>query len=462
MLQRLRTTALDAVGRLSASMRGTARHVEEGRSPLGAIGVASLPLAYAVWIYAHPSSSVSPIVPLGIAVLSVPMLFSTHMPNGSRAVLRYFGSAWLVISLPGLATYLLLTAGPAPVWLLGHLAAMLLVFVLVDVLRGLAIVVSGLLLGGFGYLAELATGGTPASLDPALLISLVALAVAIVMARERHVDDVHVAEKVIEAATASFARDIREKDNQLIAAKATIAHELRTPLASIRLAAKSLSKQLPELMAGHEAAAEAGLIEPKLRLRHRAIVYSTADLVAKQAEHALATVEMLITAAQFGQFGAQDPVDAGATVEEAIARYPFATDEERARVSVHVGDNFTFFGSRPALTNVMFNLVKNALHYTGQKAEAFVHVHVHGLDTRGRITVLDNGTGIPPEMLPHVFQPFSSGRGRPDAAVGIGLAFCEQAIQSMGGQITCMSGDGVYTRFTISLPLAKQIPSHAS
>jgi two-component system CAI-1 autoinducer sensor kinase/phosphatase CqsS len=462
VLQRLRTTALDAVGRLSASLRGSARHVEEGLSPLGTMAVASLPLAYAVWIYAHPSSSVSLIAPLGIAVLSVPMLICTYLPSSSRAVIRYFGPVWLVVSLPGLATYLLLTAGPAPVWLLGHLAAMVLVFVLVDVLYGLAIVVTGLVLGGVGYLAELATGGKPASLDPALLISLVGVAAAIVMARDRHAQEALASKIAKEEAAAVFAQEMREKDSHLIAAKATIAHELRTPLASIRLAAKSLSKQLPELMAGHEAAAEAGLIEPKLRLRHRAIVYSTADLVAKQAEHALATVEMLLTAAQFGQFGAQDPVDAGATVEEAIARYPFASDVERARVRVHVGDNFTFFGSRPALTNVMFNLVKNALHYTGQKAEAFVHVHVHSLDTRGRITVLDNGTGISPDMLPHVFQPFSSGRGRPDAAVGIGLAFCEQAIQSMGGQITCMSGDGVYTRFTISLPLAKQIPSHAS
>src|SRR3546814_10776113 len=108
----------------------------------------------------------------------------------------------------------------------------------------------------------------------------------------------------------------------------TIAHELRTPLASIHLAARGLERHFPELLAGYDAAVNAGLIKPQMRARPLAVVRELASAVGMEAEHAQVTIEMLLAAAQANNQPAMSRVDAAATVQAAVERYPYGRSEE--------------------------------------------------------------------------------------------------------------------------------------
>jgi two-component system OmpR family sensor kinase/two-component system sensor histidine kinase BaeS len=103
---------------------------------------------------------------------------------------------------------------------------------------------------------------------------------------------------------------------------------------------------------------------------------------------------------------------------------------------------------------VLNNLVANALRHTpaGGKIELSAEQVAGGV----RLSVQDNGAGIPAEDLPYVFDRFWRGdraRGRnAGAGSGLGLAIARQLVQAHGGRISVESNAGVGTRFTIDLP----------
>jgi signal transduction histidine kinase len=71
------------------------------------------------------------------------------------------------------------------------------------------------------------------------------------------------------------------------------------------------------------------------------------------------------------------------------------------------------------------------------------------------LVVEDNGSGIPAEDLPHVFERFyrvDKSRSHQGGGSGIGLAVVKALVEQMGGRIKAESDPGVFTRFTFSLP----------
>ena len=73
------------------------------------------------------------------------------------------------------------------------------------------------------------------------------------------------------------------------------------------------------------------------------------------------------------------------------------------------------------------------------------------------IDVLDNGSGIPAEILPRIFEPFFTTKGV-GKGTGLGLAMVHSIITKMNGSIDCQSEMGVGTRFSIKLPCVSQSP----
>ncbi len=72
------------------------------------------------------------------------------------------------------------------------------------------------------------------------------------------------------------------------------------------------------------------------------------------------------------------------------------------------------------------------------------------------ISISDNGSGIPPEDLPHIFERFyQADKSRSAGGAGLGLTICKQIIEAHGGQITAQSVTGMGTRLTMWLPLGE-------
>jgi two-component system OmpR family sensor kinase/two-component system sensor histidine kinase BaeS len=100
---------------------------------------------------------------------------------------------------------------------------------------------------------------------------------------------------------------------------------------------------------------------------------------------------------------------------------------------------------------VLSNLLSNALRHTpsGGSITVSADADAHGV----AFTVADTGTGIPPDVLPHVFDRFAKGEGSPGA--GLGLAIAKSLVEAHGGELTAESEPGRGTTMRFVLPTGR-------
>lgn len=110
-------------------------------------------------------------------------------------------------------------------------------------------------------------------------------------------------------------------------------------------------------------------------------------------------------------------------------------------------------GQAGALTQAWVNLLENAMQ--AAKPTGKVAVRVEETDGEVRVSVSDDGPGIPPENLRRVFEPFFTTKG-PGQGTGLGLALTRQTILLHGGKISATSQPGMGAVFSVTLPLATE------
>ncbi len=143
------------------------------------------------------------------------------------------------------------------------------------------------------------------------------------------------------------------------------------------------------------------------------------------------------------------PVDLGKLLRGMLDSYPeFQTPE--ADISIQE-DIPSVMGNEAALTQVFSNLLGNAVKFTHPSRRPHVRVYAETLPAGLiRITVEDNGIGIPESMLPRIFDMFAHGAS-PQAGTGIGLALVRKVLERMGGKVSVQSDLGQGSRFFVEL-----------
>jgi heavy metal sensor kinase len=155
----------------------------------------------------------------------------------------------------------------------------------------------------------------------------------------------------------------------------------------------------------------------------------------------------------------RERLDVGELVSSvADAMGPLAADrgiELRANVDESVG----VLGDQTRLMQLLLNLVDNALTHTSPGG--IVRVSASQEESFAILQVVDTGTGIPTEQLPHIFERFFRGdrdRRRESGGAGLGLALCLSIARAHGGSIRIDSEVGKGTRASVRLPLAHREP----
>lgn len=159
----------------------------------------------------------------------------------------------------------------------------------------------------------------------------------------------------------------------------------------------------------------------------------------------------------------REPVEVELVLREAALRGMLLAGQGETKVpgdvSIEAPEGLTVLGDTDRVLQVVSNLVTNALRYGGDGV--MVRLGAEDLGRRARITVSDNGPGIPPAELDRLFERFYRGGGARAAApggAGIGLPIVASLVKAMGGEVEARSTVGEGTSFTVTLPVPPAVP----
>jgi signal transduction histidine kinase len=232
---------------------------------------------------------------------------------------------------------------------------------------------------------------------------------------------------------ARFQREaaLRERLSALGRLSTVVAHEVRNPLMIIKAALRSLRR---DGATGEEAREAAGDIGHEVDRLER-IVRDVLDFARPvQPEWARCDLGALCREAAEAALAGDGPVEARLALDDAPR--DMVTDGERLRT---------------ALVNILANAREAVRSREGTPPSPALQLRARRLDGgRVAIQVEDRGIGIPPEALPHVFEPYFSTRR---AGSGLGLAIAKNIVESLGGTIGVESRAAEGTSVTIELPL---------
>ncbi len=221
-----------------------------------------------------------------------------------------------------------------------------------------------------------------------------------------------------------------------------IAHELRTPLATLSLLADALRGAASDKTSPVDHAKIDNVVTR---------MYALARTMNRQIDMQIANSSLLHLSP------AKEEVSAGTMVRSAMTQYPFKSRGELEVADVFVLSDFDFLGSQPLFEQVILNLVKNAYRAVALTQKplkyADVHIEVTGAGEKGFIKIFDRGAGIDRAMRNKIWEPFFSTQS--DTGHGLGLAFCKAVVHAAGGKISVSSTSETGTCFTIELPTHK-------
>jgi two-component system, OmpR family, sensor kinase len=150
------------------------------------------------------------------------------------------------------------------------------------------------------------------------------------------------------------------------------------------------------------------------------------------------------------------PVELSLLLREILERAE-GLDAGAHELLLDINEPTTITGDRDRLTQMIWNLVHNALRYTPEGGRISLSLRNNG--RVAELVVADTGVGIAPEHLPRIFERFyrvDRARSRSQDSTGLGLAIVKQIAEAHGGQLRVRSRLGQGSDFTIALPILRQ------
>ncbi len=218
---------------------------------------------------------------------------------------------------------------------------------------------------------------------------------------------------------------------------ATLSHELRTPLTSVL---------------GWSRLLRLGKLSKADQDRALAIVERNAQAQSKLIEDLL-DVSRIITGKLRIEF---QPIQFAAVVKDVIDEFRPAAEAKSIDIVVDVDDNVgPVLGDPSRMKQVVGNLLSNAIKFTNEGGR--IDIKLERVDERAQLRIQDNGIGIDPAVLPHIFERFKqadSSNVRAHSGLGLGLAIVQHLVREHSGSVKAESaGVGQGATFTVDFPL---------
>ncbi|SFJ83092.1 two-component system, OmpR family, sensor histidine kinase BaeS [Paenibacillus sp. UNC496MF] len=233
-------------------------------------------------------------------------------------------------------------------------------------------------------------------------------------------------------------REAEEARRRLVA---DVAHEIRTPLSIMQLKLENYQQ------AGHP-------VPPVMLLRIHDEIIRLSQLVDDL--HVLSLAEA-------GRLSLdRKPIDMTVHLERIVDDVKYEAEENGLDMRLStISRPIIVMADARRITQVFFNLLTNAIHYTPYGGKITVEVEDRVLDGNACyacVSVIDTGIGIPAEKLPHLFDRFyrvDEARSRYTGGTGLGLSIAHHFVKAHGGFIRVASQPDEGTTFTVFLPIAR-------
>ena len=215
-----------------------------------------------------------------------------------------------------------------------------------------------------------------------------------------------------------------------------VSHELKTPITAL----KGFSETLLEgAMYEEEVLTEflEIMLKESVRLDH--MIQDILQLSKLEQGYALTSIEEL---------------EVRAVVEDVFQILQQNLELKNMTYYIKERDIIKIRGHRDYLKQILMNLIANAITYTPENGEVFVHLDQ--IDEEVRIKIIDTGIGIPEEDQVRIFERFyrvDKARSRNSGGTGLGLSIVKWMVDAMNGRIDFASKENRGTTFTIWLPL---------
>lgn len=213
---------------------------------------------------------------------------------------------------------------------------------------------------------------------------------------------------------------------------ASVTHELRTPL---------------HLIQGYLEAIQDGVIPKEEQEEHIDLVLEEAKRLAKL----VAELQELDRFESWKEFEKKE-IDLAPFLQELNYRFQGRAEELGINLEIEIKSG-TIYANRDRLLQVFINLTENAFRHTPRGKE--VRIQVENLVDKIQFSVEDQGEGIPPKALPHIFDRFyrvDKARTRKEGGMGLGLSIVKMIVEAHDGEIKVESEVGKGTIFKVILP----------
>ena len=213
-------------------------------------------------------------------------------------------------------------------------------------------------------------------------------------------------------------------------------HELKTPLATMKILIESLIYQ-PEMETG-------------LRTEFLSDINREIDRLSSIVTDLLTLVRMDVKDVKLSR----ENMSLAELVKDTEHLLKPMAEKRHQTLVLSLQDECDMYADRTKLQQVVYNLMENAFKYTQDGGKVTVTLQKSGRDAV--LKVKDNGPGIAAEHLPHIFDRFyrvDKARSREAGGTGLGLAIVHQLVMLHGGEIHVESEVGKGTTFTVELPL---------
>ncbi len=383
----------------------------------GVIGVIGHPLYFVIWSYVFPQPYESVWLRLLCTLLFVPLLFAERVA-GCRWLPTYAAFA-ITAGLPFAFVFLYLENAGTTVWAESLLIAVVILFHFSTAFALFSLVTGAAAAMALFLLVGKAVEGFPwhALLEQVPILAFFFVAGVLVVIRlDRQIL-------------------IDQKQHGVALALGTVAHELRTPLASLALTAKGIQNRLPEAVRADH---------PDLPALLQAVERMRADVL-----RATNSIELLVA-------NSKDPLavstawfDPHEAIRAAIDAYPFEPGT-RSHVRIAPSMGLRVLGNAGLFEHIITNLTKNALEAIQRVGKGDIRIGYERMPQAVEIVVRDTGAGVSPVVLKRMFQPFFSHPAH--RGTGIGLTFCRKVLRGWGASISCRSVEYEFTEFRIRFP----------